>query len=142
MSQKPQFWHCIFSSGSIGLVHISFKIFGGHSTLDILLQKNKKYIRDFWSYGKNGNPPSRKFLGRPEAINLSNCFPGVDSTNISSKRSWEYTSLSVILDFRSCRCLGDGNRVLFSALESSINQRHVSGLNSFLKTKLRLITVN
>ncbi len=49
---------------------------GEFQTFDLLLEKTNKRIPDSWNYFEKGNPPSRKFGGRPEGRKSSELLPG------------------------------------------------------------------
>ncbi len=57
-------------------LHIFWSMLGGFQTFDLLLEKTNKRIRDSWNYVEKGNPPSRRFGGRPEGRQSSEMLPG------------------------------------------------------------------
>ncbi len=57
-------------------LHIFWSMLDGFQTFDLLLEKTNKGIRDSWNYVEKGNPPSRRFEGRPEGRQSSEMLPG------------------------------------------------------------------
>ena len=57
-------------------LHIFWSMLGGFQTFDLLLEKTNKRVRDSWNYVEKGNPPSRRFGGRPEGRQSSEMLPG------------------------------------------------------------------
>jgi hypothetical protein len=57
-------------------LHFFCSMLGGFQTFDLLLEKTNKRIRYSWNYVEKGNPPSRRFGGRPEGRQSSEMLPG------------------------------------------------------------------